>query len=159
MLHLHSNPNPNYSKKVNSSPVIGCAGSCDDFVISLMPKVIPTLYKHNKRPSVSRILNVGTTASGHCTVTSKSNVIPLSPTPLTAFKEAEYFPMDLGIDFKDSPAPTQAPELAPIPEFNGIDSDTHSLAQDSGVKGIKVKVKRYVNSVCDIHYFYKAHGA
>ena len=64
-----------------------------------MPKSPPTLYNHNERCSVSRVLSVETSTSGHCgTLRSHSNHVAV-PHSTTAPQETEDYLMDFNGDF------------------------------------------------------------
>lgn len=108
-----------------------------------MPKAPPTLYNHNERPSIARILSVETSASGRRSVRTQSSHV-IVPHSAIMPQATEYFPMD----FNDNLDNVSAQESAPDPADMDVDNDNQP--QESGVVGIKVKppkAKRYVNSV------------
>ena len=116
-----------------------------------MPKAVPTLYNHHQRPSTSRILNVETTTSGQCTISSRvhSVVVPIAST--ATLLEAKYFPMDMDMDSDTDEVLAQP--LVPVPnDIDDDDDDEGVQAQESRFKGIKVKAKRHMSSVHSTSY-------
>ena len=96
-----------------------------------MPKAPPTLYNHNERRSVSHVLSVETSTSGHhSTLRSHSDHVVV-PHSTTAPQETEDYLMDFDGDFTTDSALESAPDPG--------DLDDDLPLQESGVIGIKVK--------------------
>ena len=75
-----------------------------------MPKAPPTLHNHNERHSVSHVLSVETSTSGHHgTLRSCSNHVAV-PHSAAAPQETEDYPMDFDGDFTTNSALESAPD-------------------------------------------------